>query len=967
MTPIDDLIQDIKQIVLAQEAHDELSVDEIKKYRVIAQNYAYFYNEAKERLVICRNHLANKMREEALREADNEPNLLTLWNELNFREMKEWRHLCEKHHFSFPELVDEKLKNVLQLIYGVENQLQPFLKEYRRAAHKHEHRKCILILREIAKIDGVNKAWGDDLKEFEKVRLQEIRTEFNLAIKNNDLDQLGYLIAEMDEKWTIQRDDALYQEIKGYASRKEISDVKLKAKKIVEALLDAYQKGNFKSAEEPLKEYDVLRKSKYFDNQTTDPDYIKIAAWFENSKKNEASKIEQDKENKLWQDSVDKLYLAIQQGTPHLVSTYLEHLKSFKDRLIPEDALIAAVEIINKWKFRRKMAYGCAAVVIMIVLVLLFMFGKYEYVKFSKIEELEQAYLEDNLLQFLALLKEIKQHHQPLLESKQIQQWFAKVSDVEKKLEQKKIIFDSTMHSLQKINTEELEQNKELVDQLLNEAQLNAVTSDELGRLTVIRNEFEVRKKLISSKHNKAIGEMLNIISEKMKQIESSITNNHLKPITDLLKEIEDLFIKVSHDYWISSELKENLTKLNVKLEAIQLALQLKTKQIQSITDAQRFSDYMKELKSYAAAFPADLFTQSIENIVDKEPLYNSLLLKQRGDVADPFWYSGFQLLDKIKNNASKLKAFTKQLANEKWLVDLWEMTFIRNKKKVYFEQAPQETRDSLGILNYLGILYNPSPSDNQPEFIRKELATALFDAKTLKPLNHCKYVLNLINTLTLSEPEDSYQVMLSQMEKLMNENFSPVLKAYIMELLITALIDLIGEENAQEWKTVLTDLNTIDKDIHWLCVENPKIDISINQANAILDRYFNKKKMISVQKAQLKILSLSLNRPIQWIGYIALDNTQEIIWKHSVKSKEVWVIRVIDQKPKIVLAQEFRNNEWKRSPDVVHYVPGEPVFFPDSVKTSREILKEVFSEFQLSNDVRITIPSAWPVNITEL
>jgi hypothetical protein len=129
------------------------------------------------------------------------------------------------------------------------------------------------------------------------------------------------------------------------------------------------------------------------------------------------------------------------------------------------------------------------------------------------------------------------------------------------------------------------------------------------------------------------------------------------------------------------------------------------------------------------------------------------------------------------------------------------------------------------------------------------------------------------------------------------------------------------------------------------------------------LDKHFKNTNLISLQKANLKLIRQSLNRQIKWVGNVSLDNN-ELQYKQSNIPNEIWVIRTSD-KPKIYISQELKNNEMENVSNFLGYLPGEPIFSPDDAKTSRAIIKEIFSENKLSNDDQIYGPPIWPANLT--
>src|SRR5690348_10306034 len=155
--------------------------------RVLADGYAGACAEANERLTSCTRLLHLGRRAEAIHQAEMEPDLVSMLTTLDFPERPDWDALTEQRGLTRAQALKLDEAGELNAAYAQLDPLRDLLRRYRRLALMQAPlSKRLEVLRTIADRDPNTPIWREDVREHEKVRLQQVRVEAGRAVALED-------------------------------------------------------------------------------------------------------------------------------------------------------------------------------------------------------------------------------------------------------------------------------------------------------------------------------------------------------------------------------------------------------------------------------------------------------------------------------------------------------------------------------------------------------------------------------------------------------------------------------------------------------------------------------------------------------------------------------------------------------------------------------------------------------------
>lgn len=156
----------------------------------LADAYANLCVEVNMRLMKCQDFLQKGMRSEAIYEATLSPALLEIVTVIQFQEFNRWRNICQELDISIPPQILVDIVERLTHELPKEQELEPLLKQYRRAVHHGEIRDSMDILRKIIPLDSANVIWKENLAALEDDYYDSQLADMEDALELNDLKAL---------------------------------------------------------------------------------------------------------------------------------------------------------------------------------------------------------------------------------------------------------------------------------------------------------------------------------------------------------------------------------------------------------------------------------------------------------------------------------------------------------------------------------------------------------------------------------------------------------------------------------------------------------------------------------------------------------------------------------------------------------------------------------------------------------
>jgi hypothetical protein len=164
----------------------------------LAGDYMQLCNDANTRLRQCAKLLRQGLRSEALQYCDNEPNLLELVSLLDFPDRQKWVALLRENNELLPPDLLIDVAGELNEAYAANLSLDGLMKKHRKLAlARAPLSERIAILRRIAKADPANPVWPEDLRIYERTRVQAIGQELAAAVRDADLTTIESLDDEV--------------------------------------------------------------------------------------------------------------------------------------------------------------------------------------------------------------------------------------------------------------------------------------------------------------------------------------------------------------------------------------------------------------------------------------------------------------------------------------------------------------------------------------------------------------------------------------------------------------------------------------------------------------------------------------------------------------------------------------------------------------------------------------------------
>jgi len=163
-----------------------------------AADYAQLCAGANDRLRQCSALLQQGLRSEAIHLANETPNLLELVAALDLPDAVSWGEFCQQNDLPLAPPLQMERAAQLNEAYGQEEPMEGLLRRHRRLALAHAPVKDRLeTMRQIRELDAGSAFWEKDIRDFEIVRMRELRFAFAAALEHHDAQAVTALSAEV--------------------------------------------------------------------------------------------------------------------------------------------------------------------------------------------------------------------------------------------------------------------------------------------------------------------------------------------------------------------------------------------------------------------------------------------------------------------------------------------------------------------------------------------------------------------------------------------------------------------------------------------------------------------------------------------------------------------------------------------------------------------------------------------------
>lgn len=188
--------------------------------------------EVRTRLEKVERLLSQGLRSEAIELAELDPNLNDVLTSLDFPEIGPWNELLESHDIQAVQPIPVEAAAELNDAYLASGSIEKLLQHYRTISlARAPLSKRVAALRQLALKDDQNPIWSQDLAEFEKHRVKEMKNDLDVAVKEEDLAVVAAIDQELSgSTWTIEVPAAIRQQARKIheAMRKKSAFAELK-------------------------------------------------------------------------------------------------------------------------------------------------------------------------------------------------------------------------------------------------------------------------------------------------------------------------------------------------------------------------------------------------------------------------------------------------------------------------------------------------------------------------------------------------------------------------------------------------------------------------------------------------------------------------------------------------------------------------------------------------------------------
>lgn len=218
----------------------------------LAREYARACEEVNLRLGRCHRLLQQGLRSEAIQLAEIEPNVLDTLRSLDLPARNDWDGVCDLYGLSRAPALAIAAGEALNDAYAEEEPLKAILRRHRRLALMRAPLPVrIELLRQIAPLDPGNSVWADDLRTYERARLQQIEREIADAAARGDGPRLEGLSAELSTPgWSESPPEALVNRIGKLARQGRLAGSRREMEALDSSLCSAWSAGDALTARE---------------------------------------------------------------------------------------------------------------------------------------------------------------------------------------------------------------------------------------------------------------------------------------------------------------------------------------------------------------------------------------------------------------------------------------------------------------------------------------------------------------------------------------------------------------------------------------------------------------------------------------------------------------------------------------------------------------------------------------------
>jgi hypothetical protein len=941
---------------------------------------------------------------EAMMLADEAPPLLAQCRDLAFEGAEAWRELCMQRGWPMANPVD--LKAVDRLAAAMEAGRQPaaLLKEYRAAARQKDLRSCIWLLRQLKRAEPGNGAHERDLKEFEIRRMEDLRREFQGASARSDEASVRRLAGEIvSPDWSIPvpidlRMEDMRKEFQGASARFDEASVRRLAGEIVSPDWSIPVPIDLRSAVEAalagldakraLEEAKVLLDKLAAAYSAMDVDAgIPLVGRIEALLKAAGIELPTDlarqfsdardwcrQEEKRRDDEahfarkVSELTAAVERGDAVAADSTLNELARH-DRPLPDTLGERAEGLVGAWQLARERARRRMNVAIVVGLMLaagvaLFIWREVQVRSRAAmlVRELNDMFGKLDLEAYGRRISRAKAEEPGLLAHPEVAPLIGRTNEMARLIGERRTKFEALVARL----GEEVASEKpgDDVDAVFQEAEKLAREGEDVARLADLASSWAKRKADRRGAIQDAWDAWTVEMNRRLGAMDAAQSGGDATAVSNAISGAREALSKAPElpdaaDSKIVGQFSERISRVEgLGKEA--------GEQLARIRTAASLPAYLDAMDVFAKAFDRDVRVPAIRKVLELRQPLEALLETPAASASNPYWNRAKARQSALAADSTKWTTIRDQILEmeeDDRLVSLFEFQTVPlpGTTNVFFIQG-QPGAGADGRSQVMSYAVANGARDKEPNFVMQPW-NPLYTPRLVR-MPHCAVIDKLIAELRFGKPENGLEILLQQTDAwLSREDVPSILRAGVGAELLAAMKEIAPASSAESLESARLSLEVVGDSIHWLCRGHPQYAVASKTASE------------AVASARMAVGSLLRNRewkPVdtaallrspQWVACAGLDGPG-IEMKGKAAGRELWVVRLIDGKPRILILADPGADGTTRQR--LQLEPGEPIFAPMDGFLTRDILTNLRKGGNKLATTEILADPAWPANCAD-
>lgn len=943
--------------------------------RIEAASYAGETRLAQVRLLDCIRLIEEGKTGEAVLLATRKPELVPLCHSLAKQDFEEWVQICETEQWPEPVFIDPAQVARVDLFLK-QNLLDEaaLTKALRQAIRAKDNASAIQVLRQLRVLQPGKQELRQDLSEFERTRLDVLKTEIPRVMAVGDESAVLQLAAELEDEWVVSIPTDLKEPLLAKAEEIRIAKRVAEVSGLIDKISMAYAAGDWKKAAPLVGQVEGLIRAQSLElpmelKQEWDDDL----EWFHKEK------AKADKQ-RHFDGVVRQLEDAVKEGDVEAMDRALREARVIELPFSDELARQAELKIQNAHTVKSRAKKRNTALML-VVLAMLAAGGLYYASTIQKslrvaavtkqLKEMSTAEAED-LEGMLSLKQRLETQEPEIFQIPAVQDHLALTNQV------------AEIRSIRRQELEEILTNVRLQagkEELLTVSAATFLPLKELVESSLDRAEKELVR---NQSEVAALSEVAQHWSEavsKREQTRQDTWRAWFREALAMFSELESLKAEPLISVEKEKEFKHFLTSLPERPDTVAQSQfeklsgdfqKWETKgenlndQLNRIAEAENLSDYLKEIETFVLAYPDQEQVPVMKKILSNRKMYEDFATEPASaGIDNPFWGKISTRMTSRELDQDLWTEVRDEIVSwdvEKALVDVYfGDIYAGGTKRLYFIYGPLPLTVGKGDSEKVEVeAYIPmGGNEKSPVFETKEMT--VWYIKSMKRLPICDTISKLFAKLRYTQSHEGYETLLTEIHTLIGDKkLNGIFQLDMGKSLLEQAVKIAPEEEKLGLKSILDRMSSVDNSIHWLCYSHPQYDEAKRAASQMVAGAANLLKSYIPSASQPILDQVVLKRQPVFVGHRDFD-TEEFLG--SSKLKELWVVRETSDGPR------FYIQSVKTLDGIIQNTPleaGEPVFAPkDGSTTSEVLLKEMrLHKFSLS-ELR-TSPS-WPTNIPEL